>query len=224
MKQKASESGKILQDKPREPDRRERKKQAMKQHIYNCALELFMKNGYENTTVDEIAEAADIGRATFFNHYPVKEDVLHEIAAYTVNYARGIFDREFSVDDRSAREKIKRSLHEFGRIFDRNPRHHRSVVLDVMRSQTGSPIGTKVPADELLTALAGHLSAEQQRGEINADLDPWQLAEMLTGIYNYTILGAIRSGHEESIAKRCEKAADIFCSGCMPGRDKNING
>jgi len=28
----------------------------MKQHIYNCALALFMKHGYENTTVDDIAE------------------------------------------------------------------------------------------------------------------------------------------------------------------------
>lgn len=219
MNRKAGVSGGFEQANPREPGRRERKKQALKQHIYNCALELFMKNGYENTSVDEIAEAADIGRATFFNHYPVKEDVLHEIAVYTVNYARGIFDREFSAADRSAREKIKRSLHEFGRIFDRNPRHHRSVVLDVMRSQTGAPTGTPVPADELITALAGHLAAEQQRGEIEAGLDTWQLAEMLTGIYFYTILGAIRSSHKESIASRCEKAADIFCSGCMPGRD-----
>ena len=218
LKQKVSASGDVLHDNPREPDRRERKKQAMKQHIYNCALALFMKHGYENTTVDDIAEAADIGRATFFNHYPVKEDVLHEIAAYTVNYARGIFDREFSVANRSAREKIKRSLHEFGRIFDRNPRHHRSVVLDVMRSQTGSPTGTKVPADELIAVLAGHLSAEQQRGEIDADLDSWQLAEMLSGIYYYTILGAIRGEHNKSIARQCEKAGDIFFSGCMPGR------
>lgn len=219
MNLKAGESGKLALATPPEPDRRERKKKALKQHIYNCALELFMKNGYENTTVDEIAEAADIGRATFFNHYPVKEDVLHEIAVYTVNYARGIFEREFSVTDRSAREKIKRSLHEFGRIFDRNPRHHRSVVLDVMRSQTGAPTGASVPADELISALAGHLATEQQRGEIGAELDTWQLAEMLTGIYFYTILGAIRSDHKASIASRCEKAADIFCTGCMPGRD-----
>jgi len=219
LNQKADVSGKLEAANPPELDRRERKKKALKQHIYNCALDLFMKNGYENTTVDEIAEVADIGRATFFNHYPVKEDVLHEIAAYTVNYARGIFDREFSVTDRNAREKIKRSLHEFGRIFDQNPRHHRSVVLDVMRSQTAALPGTSVPADALISALAEHLAAEQQRGEIKAVLDTWQLAEMLTGIYFYTILGAIRSGHKASIASRCEQAADIFCNGCMPDKD-----
>ena len=200
------------------PTRRERKKKAMKRHIYDCALALFMKKGYENTTIDEIAEAADIGRATFFNHYPTKEDVLHEIASYTVNYARGIFDREFSISNRTALEKTKRSLYEFGRIFDRNPRHYRSVVLDVMRSQTGSPVGTKVPADELIDSLTGHLALEQQRGELDSSLDARQLAEMLTGIYNYTILGAIRDGYKGSIAKRCEKAADIFISGCLPKR------
>jgi AcrR family transcriptional regulator len=188
----------------------------MKKHIYDCALSLFMKQGYENTTIDEIAESADIGRATFFNYYPVKEDVLHEIAAYTVDYARGIFDREFSVSDRTAREKTMRSLHEFGRIFDRNPRHYQTVVLDVMRSQTGSPQGNMVPADKLIDCLTGHLAFEQERGELDATLDPRQLAEMLTGIYNYTILGAIRDGRKGSIAKRCENAADIFISGCKP--------
>jgi AcrR family transcriptional regulator len=219
LKQSGNELKTGQESTPAEPARRERKKKAMKRHIYDCAVALFMKKGYENTTIDEIAEAADVGRATFFNHYPVKEDVLHEIASYTVNYARGIFDREFAVDNRSAREKTMRSLHEFGRIFDRNPRHYRSVVLDVMRSQTGSPEGMKVPADELIDALTGHLHAEQQRGEIDSDLDPRQLAEMLTGIYNYTILGAIRSDHQGSIADRCEKAADIFISGCRPKKE-----
>jgi len=198
-----------------EPGRRERKKRALKQHIYQCAVGLFASQGYENTTVDQIAEAADIGRATFFNHYPAKGDILHEIAAYTVDYARGIFDREFSASERSALEKAMCSLHEFGRIFDRNPLHQRVVFLDVMRSQTGSAEGGRVPADDLIDSLAGHLHAEQQRGELKPELDPQQLAEMLTGVYMYTILGAIRGEYQGSVAERCRKAAEIFMRGCM---------
>jgi AcrR family transcriptional regulator len=200
------------------PGRRERKKRALKRHIYECALGLFMERGFEDTTIDEIAETADIGRATFFNHYPAKEDILHELAAYTVDYARGIFDREFSAEGRSAREKTMRSLREFGRIFDRNPTHYRSVVLDVMRSQSGPSQGAKVPADELIDALAGHFRGEQQRREIDAGLDPRQLAEMLTGVYMYTIVSAIRRGYGGSVAERCERAADIFMRGCLAGR------
>ena len=219
MQQKASKSGTIADANSTEPSRRERKKQTLKFHIYQCALGLFMKKGYEDTTVDEIAEAADIGRATFFNHYPAKEDILHEIASYTADYAREIFDREFSVTERSAGEKIGRSLYEFGRIFDRNPKHYQTVVLDVMRSQTGMSEPAKIPADRLLAALAGHLETEQQRGELDAGLDAKQLAEILTGAYMYTILSAFRNGYRGSVAERCKTAAGIFVRGCMPASE-----
>ncbi|SFD84803.1 transcriptional regulator, TetR family [Actinopolyspora alba] len=56
--------------------RRERHKQRAKQRLYECALELFAKQGYDNTTVDEIAEAADVARGTFFNYFPRKEDLV----------------------------------------------------------------------------------------------------------------------------------------------------
>ncbi|MBC7518554.1 MAG: TetR family transcriptional regulator [Microbacteriaceae bacterium] len=41
-----------------------------------AALELFEQNGYDSTTVDDIAKVAGINRRTFFRHFPNKEDVL----------------------------------------------------------------------------------------------------------------------------------------------------
>jgi TetR/AcrR family transcriptional regulator, regulator of mycofactocin system len=43
--------------------------------LEHVALELFTKHGFEETTVDQIAEAAGIGRRTFFRYFPSKNDV-----------------------------------------------------------------------------------------------------------------------------------------------------
>ncbi|NBE92349.1 TetR/AcrR family transcriptional regulator [Nonomuraea sp. KC401] len=59
-----------------EPGRRERKKQRTRQALIQAALRLFEKQGYEETTVAQIAEAADLSTRTFFLHFPTKEDVL----------------------------------------------------------------------------------------------------------------------------------------------------
>ena len=55
---------------------RERKKLKTKAAIQRAALRLFKRQGYEETTVEQIAAAADISESTFFNYFPTKEDVV----------------------------------------------------------------------------------------------------------------------------------------------------
>jgi AcrR family transcriptional regulator len=55
---------------------RERKKQKTREAIQREAMRLFEKQGYDETTIEEIAEAADISPSTFFNYFPTKEDVV----------------------------------------------------------------------------------------------------------------------------------------------------
>lgn len=59
-----------------EPGRRERKKQRTHQALLEAAVRLFERKGYDETTVAEIAAAADLSTRTFFLHFPAKEDVL----------------------------------------------------------------------------------------------------------------------------------------------------
>jgi AcrR family transcriptional regulator len=55
---------------------RERKRHETSERIIEKGLKLFVKNGYEATTLDAIAEAAGISRRTFFYYFKSKEDVL----------------------------------------------------------------------------------------------------------------------------------------------------
>src|ERR1700687_1109007 len=55
---------------------RERKKQKTRESIQHEAMRLFGKQGYEQTTIEQIAAAADISPSTFFNYFPTKEDVV----------------------------------------------------------------------------------------------------------------------------------------------------
>lgn len=54
----------------------ERKKDETKEKIINAAMALFRKQGFDATTVEEIAENADVAYKTVFNHFPVKEDII----------------------------------------------------------------------------------------------------------------------------------------------------
>jgi AcrR family transcriptional regulator len=74
---------------------RERKKQRTRQHISDVATGLFLERGFDDVTVAEIAEAAEVSVNTVYNYFPAKEDLF--------------LDREREVIDRPS-EQVRRRL------------------------------------------------------------------------------------------------------------------
>lgn len=58
------------------PSRRERKKSATHEALLDSALALFAEKGFANTTIEDIAERADVAPRTFFRYFPNKVAVL----------------------------------------------------------------------------------------------------------------------------------------------------
>lgn len=59
-----------------EPGRREQNKRRTHEALIHAAARLFQENGYEATTVRDIAAAAGVGERTFFRYFPSKESLI----------------------------------------------------------------------------------------------------------------------------------------------------
>src|SRR5580700_9265708 len=58
------------------PDRRSRRSAELRGRLFRAALTLFGKKGVAETTVEDITNAADVGKGTFFNYFPSKDHIL----------------------------------------------------------------------------------------------------------------------------------------------------
>ncbi|HEX7792278.1 MAG TPA: TetR/AcrR family transcriptional regulator [Afipia sp.] len=85
---------------------RERKRRQTRERIAQAAMKLFIDQGFEATTIDQIAETADVSKRGFFDYFPTKEDV---VAAWQDEFSESLLA---AVAARPAKEPMARTVEE----------------------------------------------------------------------------------------------------------------
>jgi AcrR family transcriptional regulator len=190
------------------PGLRERKKQKTRWAIQEHALRLFAEQGYDATTIDQIAAAAEISPSTFFRYFPTKEDLV--IAdEYDDLLVEGLRNQPPEVPPlRAVREVMGETLRQMGpeeraRVWERTrltmavpALRARSLenfltTTRVIRDAIGQRVG-RSPDDLELRVLAGavvgalvaalELWVELDRGDGFAEIVDQTLARLESGL------------------------------------------
>jgi AcrR family transcriptional regulator len=171
---KPSQSDKELPE--RELGRRERRKEQTRRHIFQAAMKLFEKKGIFATTVEEITQAADVGKGTFFNYFPSKEAIFAAMAERQV----GILDR--AVEKAAVAPSVRPVLVEMCQELAAGP--GRSQIM--LRSLLGMVLHNKMLFEIFSAVLAKGrervatiLERGQQLGEVRSDMSADEMARCL---------------------------------------------
>ncbi|MGB0437840.1 MAG: TetR family transcriptional regulator, partial [Mycobacterium sp.] len=78
-----------LETQPAGSTRRERRRLEVSGRVLDAAESLFVAKGFDETSVAEICEAADVAYGTFFNHFPAKSDLLLALGARALSDISG---------------------------------------------------------------------------------------------------------------------------------------
>lgn len=158
--------------------RRERKKKESKARILKAARTFFQEKDYYSTSIEEIAEAADVSKGTFFNYFPTKESLLNGIAEEEIEDIKLIINSDLEEID-SPIEKI-RAIMNF--LFVDTVPFLRLTKL-VLQATTLKADQLPFPVTELKGLLYELIKEAQQKDEIQKDLDSDDIATSITGIY-----------------------------------------
>ncbi len=173
---------------PTTSGRREDKKRRTRARIEAAALELFRRRGFDATTVDAIADAADIAPRTFFHYFETKEDVV--LADYADRLDRILGELEARPDHETPWTALRASFLAVAADFETQRDHiaRRFAIMAEAPTVRARALGLQAGWEDAVTrTLARRL------GTSPADLAP--------RLWASSALAAIRSAQQHWVAR-----------------------
>src|SRR5580693_8731173 len=104
-------------------DRRQRRSAETRERLFRASLELFAKKGFTETTVEDITNAADVGKGTFFNYFPSKDHILLAFGEMQLAKLR------LAVEEaRSSSQPMPEFLRSLGERMTQEPARHPDII------------------------------------------------------------------------------------------------
>jgi AcrR family transcriptional regulator len=207
-------TGEIMKGQSPVPGRRERNKLRIRNRIYDTALELFARQGYDKTTVDEITEAADVARGTFFNHFQRKEDLI----AYWGESRRELLHRELAAEaltpgKESTRHALLRCMSILARISLRDADQTKALLTAWVKA--GFPLHEQPYMGE---TFAEFVEAGQRRGEVAPGVDARLVGFVLRDVYLGALFRWARSEADVDLEAELRTVCETVLDGVLAHR------
>jgi AcrR family transcriptional regulator len=166
--------------------RRQRRAAETRLRLFRCALRLFGERGFPNVTVEDITEAADVGKGTFFNYFESKDHVLGVMAEIQLGKIK-----EATTLATSGKASIYSVLHRlFLRVAEepgRSPDLARALITSFLASERVRHL-IDHNMSEGRKMVAQVVAEGQKRGEIDPRLKKEKVALQLQQAFMGTLL------------------------------------
>src|SRR5882672_3830932 len=111
------------------PDRRQRRSAEIRERLFRAALGLFAKKGFTETTVEDITNAADVGKGTFFNYFPSKDHILLAFGEMQLGKLEAAI-----AEARRTNESIRDFLQSLGPRMTQEPTRNPSLIRTLLQA------------------------------------------------------------------------------------------
>jgi AcrR family transcriptional regulator len=194
-------------------DRRQRRSAETRERLFRAALNLFAQKGFGETTVEDITNAADVGKGTFFNYFPSKDHLLVAFTDMQLAKLQGAVENM-----RQSHEPMPAFLHALSLRMTEEPARAPDVVRALLQANLSSSSVRSMMrekharAEALLTQL---VEVGQERGEFRRDLSALELAQ----VFRQTTFGTLLLWSvygDASLPERIDTALNVLWTGLAP--------
>jgi AcrR family transcriptional regulator len=204
-------------------ERKERDKKRRRDQILNAAIELIGEQGFESTTMDEIAERAELSKGTLYLYFNDKATLHHAIKKRALSYLHESFLKVIQ-EDLTGAELVKKMMLTFLSLITENPTFTKAMML-FEHSNENDTESHQVEEDcshlesEILMLIIRSIQIGKQDGSILSTINPKVSAVMIgfqmSGMLQFYISGSrkqaqkILDEHQLSMFEIMDQFLDI---------------
>jgi AcrR family transcriptional regulator len=193
--------------------RRQRRSADIRERLFLAALDLFAQKGFTETTVEDITEAADVGKGTFFNYFPSKDHILLAFGEMQLRKLEAAIEMA-----RQSGEPMPEFLRSLGVRMTQEPTRNPAIIRALLQAYLSTtPVRTAM-MDLQRRVHALHtqmIQLGQDRGEIRNDLPAAEIAH----VFRQTIFGTLLIWSlygDATLHSRIEAAFNLLWTGLAP--------
>jgi AcrR family transcriptional regulator len=194
-------------------DRRQRRSAEIRERLFRSALELFAQKGFVETTVEDITEAADVGKGTFFNYFPSKDHILLAFGEMQLSKLESAIEMA-----RGTGEPMPEFLRSLGVRMTQEPTRNPAIIRALLQAYLSTTPVRSAMMDLQRRVHALHtqmIQLGQDRGEIRNDLPATEIAH----VFRQTIFGTLLIWSlygDATLHSRIDTAFNLLWSGLAP--------
>ena len=189
------------------------KKSRTKEKIFRTAMSLFLEQGYENTTVQQITEQAEVAKGTFFSHFPTKDSILTFLGEQRIALMKEhLTDKLYAIP--SPREKLLGLFDILARENEKDKKITKLIFYERLKTLYSPEFANESKNQmELKKIMESILTSGQKTGEFREDFQAGTVADILYGIYFFTLFQWLATEQPSSLNKEYHERVSIVLKG-----------
>ncbi len=189
--------------------RRERRKEETRQRLFDAALALMQEKPFDQITVEEITERADVAKGTFFSYFPTKEQLL---IAYTQEMVDEVYEflEQLQPENATSQWEVMRQVMRFiAEIDGRSLERTRSMMVACCQSNHLREMMAQMVDEATQRAMLGFARGQEQ-GEFRTDVSAEQLAYYAVRLYRICLMEWMMERPDQPLSDLVEQTLDFF--------------
>ncbi|MBS3907862.1 MAG: TetR/AcrR family transcriptional regulator [Syntrophaceae bacterium] len=188
------------------------KKNLKKQQIIEAAIEVFSKNNFQNSTISQIAQKAEVAEGTIYQYFKNKEDLFFSIPVEkTKDFCREL---ELHLQGITGTfSNIRKFIWYYLYFFKMNPGYGRTLMLEMRVNKSFAKTKAYDSFKNLTDRILEIIKEGQEEGVIRKDVNIFITRQLILGILEHVVTRWLLKGETYDVLEHYQDVSDLVLHG-----------